>query len=92
MEKEGKKEKMQISKENIETGLKQLVEINFLKEDNGKYCYHESYKKTLLKCKGNNTVEILLDALWKVNYFKEAKSEKEIVTVINLLTLKNGKW
>lgn len=76
------------TKREIQKGLNQLVGIKFLQEKNGRYKYHPNYKKTLLKSKGNTIEEVLLDALIKVGYFLTPRTEREIVVVYSLLTLK----
>ncbi len=82
---------MKPTKTQIEKGLKQLVEIKFLMEKDGKYKFHPNYKKTLLKGIGNSTEELLLNALYLAGYFVKPKTEKEILVVCNLLTLKQSK-
>ncbi len=82
---------MNPTKKEIEEGLKQLVKIKFLQEKDGRYKFHPNYKKTLLKGIGNSTEEILLGALYRAGYFTESKTEKEILIVCNLLTLKSNK-
>lgn len=78
----------QITQKEVQIGLNQLVGIKFLQEKDGKYKYHPNYKKTLLKCKGNNKDEILIDALWRAGYFSTSKTEREVLVVCNLLSLK----
>ncbi len=80
---------MKSTKKEIEKGLKQLVEIKFLQEKDGKYKFHPNYKKTLLKSKGNSVEEVLLNALHKTEYFAKPKTEREILIACNLLTLKS---
>jgi hypothetical protein len=75
----------------VQGGLNQLVGIKFLQKKEGKYKYHPNYKKTLLKSKGNSKEEILLDALFKAQYFAVPRTEREIALICNLLMLKNGK-
>ena len=78
---------MKPTKKEIELALKQLVEIKFLQEKDGKYKYHPNYKKVLITCKGKTKEEILLEALWKAGYFSKPKTEKEIKLVVKLLLL-----
>lgn len=79
-----------ITKREIQIGLNQLVDIKFLVEKDGKYKYHPEYKEILLKSEGETKEEKLLDALYRANYFQKARTEREILVVINLLLLKNG--
>lgn len=79
---------MKISDKEIQAGLNQLVGIKFLQEKDGKYTYHPNYKKTLLKSKGDDKTELLMDALLRAGYFSTLKSERQILVVLNLLLLK----
>jgi len=72
---------MKKNKKKIELALKQLVEIKFLQEKDGKYKYHPNYKKILITCKGKTEeYEIKFwkdwlesDPLKRVEMFKKFK-------------------
>ena len=79
---------MKPTSKEIQKGLNQLVGIKFLKKKGIRYKFHPSYKKILKTCKGKSKEEVLLEALLKAGYFAIPKTEKEIVLVCRLLTLK----
>ena len=79
---------MKITKKEIQSGLNQLVGIKFLQKKDEKYKFHPNYKKVLLKSKGKSKEEILLDALWRAQYFATPRTEREVHVVCNLLLLK----
>ncbi len=80
----------QITEKEVQKGLNQLVGIKFLSCNDEQYQFNPNYKKTLLKSKGSSISEVLLDALYKAGYFVTSKSEREILVVIELLSLKKN--
>ena len=76
------------TKQEVKKGLNQLVEIKFLQKKGEKYKLHPNYKKILITCKGKTKEELLLEALWKAGYFQKPKTEREIILICELLTLK----